>query len=153
MTGWAEQRAQWPTEGRHILAQYDDETIVVYQAYRPEIANYVVEHQRFGGPWSLERMTWIKPNFLWMMYRCGWATKAGQERVLALWLPRDVFEREILGAAVHSSFVPEVHGTREDWQRAVKTSDVRLQWDPDHGRDVFDALDPLLGEASGRGTA
>lgn len=130
---WAEQRERWPDHGRHILAQFDDETIVVYQAYRPEIARYVVEHQRFGGPWSVDRMTWIKPNFLWMMYRCGWATKAGQEHVLAIWLPREVFEREILAAAVHSSFVSETYGSREDWQHAVKASDVRLQWDPDHG--------------------
>jgi hypothetical protein len=27
-------------------------------------------------------LTWIKPPFLWMMYRCGWATKPGQETVL-----------------------------------------------------------------------
>ncbi len=132
-TPWREQQARWPAQGRHILAQFDDEMLVVYQAYRPQIADYVVEHQRFGGPWSLDRMTWIKPNFLWMMYRCGWATKAGQERVLAIWLPREVFEQQILAVAVHSSHVPEVYGTREDWQRAVKTSDVRLQWDPDHG--------------------
>ncbi|MFM7854759.1 MAG: DUF4291 family protein [Flammeovirgaceae bacterium] len=27
---------------------------------------------------SLNRMTWMKPNFLWMMYRSGWATKHNQ---------------------------------------------------------------------------
>ncbi|WP_209018579.1 DUF4291 family protein [Endobacterium cereale] len=27
---------------------------------------------KFGPPtFSLNRMTWIKPSFLWMMYRCG----------------------------------------------------------------------------------
>lgn len=35
----------WPKEGRHILAQYDDDTIVVYQAFNPEIAQYAVENQ------------------------------------------------------------------------------------------------------------
>jgi hypothetical protein len=130
---WREQQPMWPARGRHILAQHDDEHVVVYQAYRPEIAEHVVRHQRFGGPWSLDRMTWIKPNFLWMMYRCGWATKPGQEHVLAVWLPRTVFEEEILARAVHSSYVAEVHGSREAWQQAVKQSDVRLQWDPDHG--------------------
>jgi hypothetical protein len=78
-------------------------------------------------------MTWIKPNFLWMMYRCGWATKQGQEHVLAVWLPRRVFEEEILARAVHSSYVAEAYGSRPEWELAVKTSDVRLQWDPDHG--------------------
>jgi len=27
-------------------------------------------------------MSWIKPNFLWMMYRCGWGTKEGQQVTL-----------------------------------------------------------------------
>ncbi|WP_216092858.1 DUF4291 family protein [Candidatus Marithrix sp. Canyon 246] len=26
-------------------------------------------------------MTWIKTNFLWMMYRSEWGTKQGQETV------------------------------------------------------------------------
>ena len=34
------QSADWPTEGRVILAQYDDDSIVVYQAYRPAIGNF-----------------------------------------------------------------------------------------------------------------
>lgn len=37
----------WPKEGRHILAQYDDSSVVVYQAYNRGIANYAVEHQRY----------------------------------------------------------------------------------------------------------
>ena len=36
----------WPREGKHILAQYDENSIVVYQAYRPEIAEYAVANQR-----------------------------------------------------------------------------------------------------------
>ena len=53
--------------------------------------DFAAEHGWFGGPFSYQRMSWIKPNFLWMMYRCGWATKEGQERVLAIELPRREF--------------------------------------------------------------
>jgi len=126
-----EQTRLWPASGRHILAHYNEESIVVYQAYRPEIGEYAVKHQRFGGEFSLNRMSWIKPNFLWMMYRCGWATKQGQEVVLAIWLSLDAFE-SILKEAVHGSYIEEVYKSREDWSSAVKNSDVRLQWDPDH---------------------
>lgn len=131
LTPYLEQRARWPAEGRHIMAQYDDASLVVYQAYRPEIADWAVERQRFGGPWSFSRMSWIKPNFLWMMFRCGWASKPGQERVLAIRLERNGFNA-ILAEAVHSSFVPECYPDRATWQARVKGSDVRLQWDPDH---------------------
>src|ERR1044071_4802605 len=87
------QSARWPASGRHVLAQYDDESVVVYQAYRPAIGRFAAEHGYFGGEFSLGRMSWIKPNFLWMMYRCGWATKQGEEVVLAVWLAREAFDR------------------------------------------------------------
>lgn len=44
---YVEQRdGVWPGKGRHILAQYDEDTIVVYQAYCPEIAEYAVRNQK-----------------------------------------------------------------------------------------------------------
>jgi len=132
-SAWREQVERWPSAGRHILAQFDAESIVVYQAYRPEIADWAVANQAFGGPWSFDRMSWIKPNFLWMMYRCGWASKPGQERVLAVRMSRAGFD-EVLHRSVESSHHPEVHGMDYDtWRRAGKRADVRLQWDPDHG--------------------
>src|ERR1043165_4803179 len=86
------QRARWPVEGRHVMAQFDEETVVVYQAYRPSIGLFAAKHGYFGGDFSLNRMSWIKPNFLWMMYRSGWATKEGQEVVLAVWIARATFD-------------------------------------------------------------
>ncbi|HVI00411.1 MAG TPA: DUF4291 domain-containing protein [Enhygromyxa sp.] len=125
------QRERWPSTGRHILAQYDDDSLIVYQAYRPSIAEFAVAEQRFGGEWSFERMSWIKPNFLWMMFRCGWAKKDGQERVLAIRLARSGFDA-MLAEAVHSNYVAEVYGDPATWKQRVKRSQVRLQWDPDH---------------------
>jgi len=125
------QQLRWPTSGKHILAQYDSDAIYVYQAYRSTIAEYAVEHQRFGGDFSYTRMSWIKPNFLWMMYRSGWATKEGQENILAVKLKRSFFE-EILCQAVPSTFNPARYSTKETWKSALESSEVRLQWDPDH---------------------
>ena len=120
-----------PATGRHILAQFDAETIVVYQAYRPAIGLFAAQHQRFGGEFSLNRMSWIKPNFLWMMYRSGWGTKEGQEITLAVRLRRTGFD-EILRLAVHSSYAPEIYRSPDDWKARLNESPVRLQWDPDH---------------------
>ncbi|WP_437654568.1 DUF4291 domain-containing protein [Sorangium sp. So ce1182] len=129
---YTEQAARWPAAGRHILAQFDPETVVVYQAYRPSIARHAALHQRLGGPeFSFGRMSWIKPNFLWMMYRSGWGTKPDQEAVLAVRIRRSGFDA-ILAAAVPSSFVAERYGSPEEWKAALQRSDVRLQWDPDH---------------------
>lgn len=126
------QSAEWPASGKHILAHFDGESIVVYQAYLPETALYALRHGHFGGPtYSFNRMSWIKPNFLWMIYRCGWATKPGQEMVLGLRIRRAFFDR-VLASAVASTWQPAHHATREAWKTAVEASDVRLQWDPDH---------------------
>jgi len=125
------QSRQWPRSGRHILAQFDAESVIVYQAYRPAIGRFAAANGYFGDGFSLSRMSWIKPNFLWMMYRCGWASKEGQEVVLAVRLHRAAFDT-ILAAAVPSAFDPRLYATDAEWKSAIAHSDVRLQWDPDH---------------------
>src|SRR6478752_5345654 len=100
-----------------IRANFDATSLVVYQAYRAEIALPTVAQQRFVPPFSLGRMTWIKPSFLWMMERSGWATKADQERVVAVRITRAGWE-EALAAARLSS---------QDTSEAA----VVVQWDPE----------------------
>lgn len=119
-----------PNYGQVILATQTENSITVYQAYRPAIANYAVQQQQFGGEYSFSRMSWIKPNFLWMMYRSGWATKEGQEHILAITIAKKNFD-EILKLAVHSNYHSS-YGSTENWRSCLQQSDVRLQWDPDH---------------------
>lgn len=129
---YQEQAIIWPQTGQHILAHYDEKSVVVYQAYRPSIGKYAIEHQCFGGPdFSLNRMSWIKPNFLWMMYRSGWGSKEGQEIVLGLRLTIQFFD-SLLEQAVPSAFDERLFKSRDEWKTAVSASEVRLQWDPDH---------------------
>lgn len=129
---YLDQTSRWPKKGRHILAQFDEKTIVVYQAYGPAIGHFAARHGYFGGEFKLNRMSWIKPNFLWMMYRSGWGVKSGQEVILAIHLQRNAFET-ILARAVHSTFIPEIYGDEQTWKGLLSASTVRLQWDPDHG--------------------
>jgi hypothetical protein len=129
---YLDQLAYWPRAGRHILAQFDAESIVVYQAYRSSIARYALEHAGLGGEFSYERMSWIKTNFLWMMYRSGWGTKPGQETILAIRLKRPFFD-SLLSQAVESTYNASQFATPQDWKHALARSSVRMQWDPDHG--------------------
>jgi hypothetical protein len=128
---YIQQARRWPPEGRHILAHYDAETIVVYQAYRASIGEYAIQHGVFGGEFSYSRMSWIKPNFLWMMYRSGWGTKEGQDVIIALRLRRRFFDN-LLARAVASHWGHASPISHHEWRAAIATSDVRLQWDPDH---------------------
>ena len=124
-----------PQAGNFILGQADTQSIVVYQAFNHPIADYALAHQKFGGTaYSFGRMTWIKPNFLWMMYRSGWASKVNQERILAIKMSKAGFE-SLLEQGVYSSFQPDYYGTMENWKAALGKSEVRIQWDPDHNPD------------------
>jgi hypothetical protein len=123
---------------REVRATYDDTSIVVYQAYGPAIADVALATGRFGAPFSRDRMTWIKPSFTWMAYRSGWATKPGQERVLAIRITRAGWEWALAHACL-SHFDPDVHGTEGAWRDTLARSPVRVQWDPE--RDA--ALEPL----------
>ena len=121
-----------PKTGKSIIGFQTENEIVVYQAYKPSIAHFAVDNQTFGGKdFSFNRMSWIKPNFLWMMFRCGWAEKENQERVLAIWLKKRAFE-QILNEAVLSTFDQETYGAHENWQKQLSEKNVRVQWDPDH---------------------
>ena len=121
-------------EERNIYAVFDDKTIRVYQAYNNEIADEALKLGKFGSKFSLNRMTWIKPSFLWMMCRSGWATKQGQERILAIDLKREGFD-EIVKNSVLSSFREVSDLSKEEWKEKLENSEVRCQWDPD--RDIY----------------
>ena len=87
---------------KEIRAFYTEETIRVYQAYNEAIADEAVKKGTFGTYFKMDRMTWIKPSFLWMMYRCGWGTKENQERVLAIDIRRDAFDYLVQNAVISS---------------------------------------------------
>ena len=119
-----------PVPARQVRARYSADTITVYQAYPPEIALPALAAGRFVPPFKRDRMTWIKPSFLWMMYRCGWATKPGQDRVLAIDITREGFEWALARACL-SHFDRDRHGDKATWSRQLNTSPVRVHWDPE----------------------
>lgn len=115
---------------RQILANFDNEGIIVYQAFNPSIAEEAVRLGTFGKGFNLDRMTWIKPSFGWMLYRSGYATKHNQERILKIKLSHDGF-LAILSQGIHTSFEQGLFKTEIDWQLALRRGEVRYQWDPD----------------------
>jgi hypothetical protein len=115
---------------RQIRAVYSADAITVYQAYSAAIAEPAARAGRFVPPFKRERMTWIKPSFLWMMYRCGWATKPGQERVLAIRISRAGFEWALTHSCL-SHYDRARHADRAAWSRSLRASPVRIQWDPE----------------------
>ncbi|KAE8417499.1 hypothetical protein BDV36DRAFT_256752 [Aspergillus pseudocaelatus] len=123
-----------PQPFRAIRAKSTRSTITVYQAFSPEIAEPALRAQKFVPPFSRTRMTWIKPSFLWMAYRCGWASKPNQERVLAIEITREGFEWALKRSCL--SHVPGNQNEAQDkWRQRLRESPVRVQWDPE--RDLW----------------
>ena len=117
---------------KEIYAVYNDDTIRVYQAYSHAIAKPALKHQRFVAPFKMERMTWIKPSFLWMMYRAGYGYKDhGQNRILAIDITHEGFRWALENSC--GSHIPEDMSS-EDWDALKSRTPVRIQWDPE--RDI-----------------
>ena len=124
-----------------IRANYDRDTIVVYQAYSHEIADAALKQKRFVSPFSLHRMTWIKPSFLWLMHRSNWGQKANQQRTLAVHITRSGWEKGLsLGILTHPE--PSVFPNASDWETQFANAAVHIQWDTERslrgaGRNHF----------------
>ncbi len=118
---------------KQIYAAYDVDGVYVYQAFKPSIANAALAAGKFGKGFSLDRLTWIKPSFGWILYRSCYATKHRQERILKIHLSHFGFTT-ILHRSVPTSFDPLLYSSEIDWGQALSTTEVRRQWDPD--RDV-----------------
>jgi hypothetical protein len=133
-----------PSSGKFIIAQFTKEWIIVYQAFKDTIAEYAVANQKFGGEdYDFNRMTWLKPSFLWMMYYSGWARHENQENILAIKMKRSGFD-EILNYAVMSTYYKQIYGNSKLWEEKLAGSDIHVQWEP-----YYD----LLGEKTDRRAA
>jgi hypothetical protein len=115
---------------RKIFASFDEEGIYVYQAFKPSIVAAALQRGTFDKGFSLDRMTWIKPSFGWMLYRSGYASKHRQEAILKIKLSHAGF-LEILRQSVETSFNPRIYESEHAWASALAKSDVRHQWDPE----------------------
>ncbi|OVE49315.1 DUF4291 domain-containing protein [Chromobacterium violaceum] len=138
MSNHSEHSSELSIPSHQIRAVYDDKTIRVYQAYSDTIADSALSHGKFvSPPFKIERMTWIKPSFLWMMYRSGWGKKdEGQKRILAIDITREGFEWALANSCL-SRTNPSM--SKVEWERLKNSSPVRIQWDPE--RDLL--LQPL----------
>ncbi len=123
---------------KQIRAFQTTNTIRVYQAYNTTLANHAVKHGFNNNPhFKANRMTWIKPSFLWMMYRCGWGYKdEGQQSILAIDIRKSGFD----WALEHSCSSHKSSELDEQaWNQFKLDHPVRIQWDPE--RNLF--LEPL----------
>ncbi len=69
-------------------------------------------------------------SFNWMMYRCDFARKAGQEVVLGIDITRTGFEWA-LEHAILSHYEPSIHSSHTEWRSSLAKAPVRVQWDPE----------------------
>lgn len=115
---------------REIRATFDNETITIYQAYNEAIALAALQAQKFVPPFSFNRMTWIKPSFLWLMERSGWGKKPNQESILAIKIKRSFWEEALSNAVLTH---PEKALYKEDalWEKLFSEAKIYVQWDPE----------------------
>jgi hypothetical protein len=118
-------------EEKKVRAVFDKNSITVYQAYNSAIANAAVQKQKFISPlFKMERTTWIKPSFLWMMHRSWWGTKENQENILAIKISHEGWEWALEHSCL-SHFSLVIHKSQANWKEKLQNSPVKVQWDPE----------------------
>ena len=115
---------------QEIRAVYDKNTITVFQAYNAAIALSAIKNDRFESPFSFNRMTWIKPSYLWLMERSNWATKSNQEYILGIKIKRESWEKALgMGILTHPD--EEIYSNGLDWELQFNEAPIHIQWDPE----------------------
>jgi len=115
---------------QEIRAEFDKETVTVYQAYNKNIALSAIKNNKFEKPFSFNRMTWIKPSFLWLMERSNWGNKSNQDFILKIKIKRENWER-VLSMGVLTDPDKHVYSSGFEWEKQFKEAKVYIQWDPE----------------------
>jgi len=130
---YEESKQNLPKKGKYFFGHERNGLITFYAAFNKRIVADAIKNQKFGSGFSFNRMTWVKPSFMWMMHRSGWATKENQENILAIKIKKsDVLK--IMNEAVLSNFSDSEYRNEEEWKLKMAESNVRIQWDPDHDK-------------------
>ncbi|OJJ21848.1 hypothetical protein BKI52_11015 [marine bacterium AO1-C] len=115
---------------QEIRADYNRDTITVYQAYGKNIALPAIKNQRFEAPFSFKRMTWIKPSYLWLMERSNWGHKSNQEYILGIKIGRAHWEQALsMGILTHPD--QAIYPSGLEWEQLFEKAKVHIQWDPE----------------------
>lgn len=117
-----------------IYADYDEEGVYVYQAFKPKIVKVAVELGTFGKGFGLDRITWIKPSFCWLLRRSKYGTKNRMQAIARIKLSHEAF-LEILNQSIETHWNESLFSKEDDWTKKINKSDVIHQWDPE--RDLI----------------
>ena len=115
---------------QEIRAEFDNKTITVYQAYNKNIALPAIKNNKFEKPFSFNRMTWIKPSFLWLMERTNWGNQSNQDYILGSMIKREYWEKA-LSLGVLTDPDKNVYSNGYEWEKQFKEAKVHIQWDPE----------------------
>ncbi len=129
---YPDQEESWPKRGRHVILQYDRETIVFYDSCRAVVADKAVETQQVAARGSdPDKPFWLKLSFLYTMARSNWSKTQGQDRTLAHWASHALL-LSWLKTAIHVNYLSQVYESEAQWRRAKDAADVLIDWSPDH---------------------
>ncbi|MGH1339191.1 MAG: DUF4291 family protein [Aureispira sp.] len=117
-----------------IRALFTEQNIAVYAAFSDSIATVALQNQQLLPPFVYTRMTWIKPSFLWLMYRSDWGNRSGMTRILRIWITRQAWEKALQEAILTTPDYP-IYPNKKVWRKKLEQTGIRVQWDPERAID------------------
>ena len=122
-----------PKHGRWLVGSADSKTIVVYQSLSREISRPAIKNKRFAAPFDFNRLSWVKPSFLWTMHRTNWGRL--DDCILGVRIDR-VGLFGLLSESVSAKYESIQFPKKCKWDKLVRKNGVLTQWDPEY--DLMD---------------
>jgi hypothetical protein len=121
----------WDVPPHTLLATWDAESVVVWQAHGHRVADAVLARGSFDVPeWRTDRTSRFRVSLPSLLWRCSWGTRPGRERILAVRLSRSGFD-EVLRRAVPADDDRAVYPTEASWRLAMRYATATVSWHPD----------------------
>lgn len=116
---------------RQIFANYNDDCIRLYQIFSKEISSSLMATFKFGKAFNYNRVTWVKPSFLWTMQRSKFLSTKGEASVLAINIKRDCFERLLENSHIANPVLGAYFNSEKEFSKESREQPNTVQWDPD----------------------
>lgn len=113
-----------PQKGRHLLAWYDDNEVLVYI---PHVGEYYDEI-------TISRPVWIILSFSWMMHDAKWMESPHYHTIECMTIQRFAFE-DMLLKAFPADFPNKLFESEAEWKKERAGAVVQYRWRPDYTPD------------------
>jgi hypothetical protein len=112
---------------RALIASFDAESVVAYQAFPEALGAEIVARRGLGGGWRFDRHTRLQTSWRFVADRYAFGDRLHRSRILAIHVSRAGFDA-LVTAALTAEWDPALYKTSGAWRLATRFAPVLVEW-------------------------